>query len=465
MKPKAVIIGAGVGGMCTAALLARAGYHVTVCERIDTVGGRTRTQVIDGLRLPRGAVSFQLTGALPKLCEEVGAKFELRPISKTWFWLRGGDGFVELPERGGIKKMLEMFAHVHGGNKAGAMTQVGLQMAMAKIGKAFKNPEGAADDAGGPTFREWLSRHTDNEDLLALFHAITSAVSAVNDFEYPAHHWFAHFSQAAMDARVDHFGMVAGGFEAVSQALADVVRECEGEIRLSTPVRSIQFENGRATGVVIDDGDGGDELLKADVVVSNAGPRATLGLAGEGALGAEYTQRIEARIKPVPIVLTFAVSDEPLFEPYASILAAGLERVVTAMPLTNICPEWAPDGRHVMSFYGTPKSCLEPLDHEDERRANIADVHALFPDFEAKGGRILDVQIRDLNDADVVARAWPGQHAPVTTSVENLFNVGDSCAPDGFVATPAAAMSARLAVDKILAGASAAPANETMEGR
>jgi phytoene dehydrogenase-like protein len=158
---------------------------------------------------------------------------------------------------------------------------------------------------------------------------------------------------------------------------------------------------------------------------------------------------IRRRVKPVPIVLTYAVSDEPLFAHRASILAAGLERIVTAMPLTNICPEWAPDGKHITAFYGTPKSCLAPMDRDDERRANVADVHALFPDFAARGGRILDVQLRDVDDPDVVARAFPGLHAPVDTPVPNLFNVGDGCAPDGFVATPAAAMSARLVIERI----------------
>lgn len=446
----AVIIGAGVGGMCTGALLARRGWHVIVVERIGQVGGRSRTQEVGGYRLPRGAVSFQLTGVLPQICDEVGAKFELRPISETWFWVRGSDEFTQLPARGGIKKMFEMFARVKGGDKTGAMAQVGLQMAMAKIGSAFKEPGQIVDDgSGGPSFREWLSRHTDNAELLSLFHAITSAVSAVNDFEYPAKHWFAHFSQAAIDARVDSFGMVAEGFEAVSRALASVINECGGEIRLNTDVRRIVVEGGRATGVEIADATGRVGLLPADLVISNTGPSGTLALAGEAALGADYSALIRRRIKPVPIVLTYAVSDEPLFAHRASILAAGLERIVTAMPLTVICPEWAPDGKHITAFYGTPKSCLTKMDREDERRANIADVHALFPDFERKGGRILDVQLRDIDDPDVVARAFPGLHAPVDTPIPNLFNVGDSCAPDGFVATPAAAMSARLVMERI----------------
>ena len=347
--------------------------------------------------------------------------------------------------------MLEMFSRVHGGDKAGAMAQVGLQLAMARIGAAFKDPLAVSEDEDGPTFREWLQKHTDNPDLLALFHAITSAVSAVNDFEYPARHWFAHFSQKALDARVDEFGLVAGGYEAVARALADVIRECGGQVRLATPVRRIVAESGRATGVEVIGPGGQAEMIAAETVISNAGPSGTLALVGDAAVGAEYANLVRQRVRPTPIVLTYVVSDEPLFAHRASILAAGLQRIVTAVPLTNICPEWAPDGRHIMSFYGTPKSCRTPMDRADERRANIEDVHTLFPDLEARGGRVLDVQLRDIDDPDVVARSWPGHQVPVETPLPNLFNVGDACAPDGFIAAPAAAMSARLAVERIVA--------------
>ncbi len=449
----AVIIGAGIGGMCAGALLARKGWHVTVVERIDQVGGRARTQNVGGYGLPRGAVAFQLTGALPKICKEVGAEFEVRPVSETWFWIKGDEQFVQLPGRGGIKKMLEMFSRVHGGDKAGAMAQVGLQLAMARVGAAFKDPLAIKEGEDGPTFREWLQQHTDNVELLGLFHAITSAVSAVNDFEYPARHWFAHFSSKALDARVDEFGLVAGGYQAVASALGDVIRECGGQVRLSTPVQRIISANGRATGIEVIGKNGQTEIITADVVISNTGPSGTLALAGDTAVGSDYADFIRRRVRPTPIVLTYVVSDEPLFPHRASFLAAGLQRIVTGVPLTNICPEWAPDGRHIVSFYGTPKSCLAKMDLADERRANIEDVYSLFPDLEARGGRVLDVQLRDIDDPDVVARSWPGYQVPVETPLPNLYNVGDACAPDGFIATPAAAMSARLAVERIVANA------------
>jgi phytoene dehydrogenase-like protein len=255
---------------------------------------------------------------------------------------------------------------------------------------------------------------------------------------------------AATEARMDKYALVPGGFVAVSRSLAGTVESRGGRVLLNTPTLSIQSSGGRAIGVVIER-DGNVETLPADIVISNAGPLGTLALAGEGVLDRAFVDKTRSRVRPTPIVASYVVSDEPLFTPRSAILAAGLERIVTAVPLTNICPEWAPDGRHLTSFYATPRSCLEPLDHEDEIRANTADIHALFPELEAKGGRILDIQVRDLDDEDVVARSWPGYSVPVETSIPNLYNVGDACGPPGFIATPAAAMSARLVVDRILA--------------
>ena len=52
-----VVVGAGLAGLCAARRLAAAGLDVAVVEASDGVGGRVRTDVVDGLRLDRG---FQL---------------------------------------------------------------------------------------------------------------------------------------------------------------------------------------------------------------------------------------------------------------------------------------------------------------------------------------------------------------------------------------------------------------------
>ena len=52
--PEDIIIGAGLAGLSCATHLTRAGVDVVVQEASDTVGGRVRTDVVDGVLLDRG---------------------------------------------------------------------------------------------------------------------------------------------------------------------------------------------------------------------------------------------------------------------------------------------------------------------------------------------------------------------------------------------------------------------------
>ena len=51
------VVGAGLAGLLCARLLQRSGLETVVLEASDAVGGRVRTDVVDGFRCDRG---FQL---------------------------------------------------------------------------------------------------------------------------------------------------------------------------------------------------------------------------------------------------------------------------------------------------------------------------------------------------------------------------------------------------------------------
>ena len=173
-------------------------------------------------------------------------------------------------------------------------------------------------------------------------------------------------------------------------------------------------------------------------------------LAGPEVFTATYRERLEHRVRGAPIVVTAAVSPVPLTDVSGMVIAAGLNRVVSFGCLTYAAPDLAPDGWHLVTFYGTPGSCLRPMDKQEEIRLNVEDVKTIFPDLERNGGRILDVHCRNPDDPYALYRSWPGYDMPTETSVSNLFNVGDGVKPMGYIGTPAAALSAKQVVEKIV---------------
>ena len=68
-----IVIGAGIGGLCAAALLAGRGVPVTVVERQATPGGKLRTLDCDGLAVDAGPTVFTARSVFEAIFAELGA--------------------------------------------------------------------------------------------------------------------------------------------------------------------------------------------------------------------------------------------------------------------------------------------------------------------------------------------------------------------------------------------------------
>ena len=67
-----VVLGAGIGGLTAAALLARAGHSVTVLEASEWIGGKSRRLEIDGQRVDTGPALV----TFPQVWEELLARYD-----------------------------------------------------------------------------------------------------------------------------------------------------------------------------------------------------------------------------------------------------------------------------------------------------------------------------------------------------------------------------------------------------
>jgi phytoene dehydrogenase-like protein len=107
------------------------------------------------------------------------------------------------------------------------------------------------------------------------------------------------------------WGVVRGGMGAISQALATAARGLGVEIRTDTGVREIVVADGRARGVILENG----EEVPARVVASNADPRRTfLGLTPQDALPADFRRTIERyRVLGASLKVHLALGELPDF--------------------------------------------------------------------------------------------------------------------------------------------------------
>ena len=105
------------------------------------------------------------------------------------------------------------------------------------------------------------------------------------------------------------WGFVRGGMGTVTALMADAAREAGAEIRTGTEVEQVRIAGGRATGVVLADG----EEVDATRVLSNADPKRTfLGLVGKDRLPSGFLGSLGAyRCEGASMKINLAVAELP----------------------------------------------------------------------------------------------------------------------------------------------------------
>ncbi len=272
---RALVIGAGLGGLAVAMRLGAKGYCVTVLDRLDRAGGRGSSLSQDGHRFDLGPTIVTVPQLYEDLWAACGRDFhrdvDLRPLS-PFYEIRWQDG-TRFRASSDTEAMKAEVAKINPSDVKGyarflrgsqARYKVGFEglmtLPMHKIWETVKVlPQFARLRADKSIYAYAKSCVKDEKLRQALsFHPLFIGGDPMHVTSM-----YALVGYLEMEFGV-HYAM--GGVQAIADAMAGVVREQGGVIRQNAEVDEILIEGGKATGVRLTTG----EQIAAPLIVSNA---------------------------------------------------------------------------------------------------------------------------------------------------------------------------------------------------
>ncbi|MFH1139309.1 MAG: NAD(P)/FAD-dependent oxidoreductase [Pseudomonadota bacterium] len=288
----AIVIGSGIGGLTSAVLLAQLGRRVTVVEKNRQPGGMMRSYSRNGIDCPVGVHYISSLGPgepLAFLYEKLGI------LDRIPFERMGRSGIIDRyifdDFSFDLPPSLELFEVVLRDKFPAEQKQISalmdkLKQAAASIGTiaGVLAPENSMGPTDMETSDEFLTRLGCSGRLKQII-SVSGYLVGMRLEECPA--WIHFTTLAAYLA--SSWRLAAGGAQ-MADVFAARLAELGGRLILGDPVREIEVEQKRATGVRLASG----IRIKADEIVSSLHPKVTLSLLPEKAFNPARAARVQA---------------------------------------------------------------------------------------------------------------------------------------------------------------------------
>jgi phytoene desaturase len=272
----ALVVGAGLGGLATAARLQHAGWQVTIVERHGVPGGRAGLWSSQGFQFDTGPSLVLMVEYWQQLFRDLGRRLEdyltlvqLDPNYRIHY--PGGDTLevtsrlnvmmenVERIEPGAGQKLLEFLAHT------GKLYRDGVGFIDRNMHRpgSMLNPSAGMTLLGGGALgdlRTMVGRFFRDERLRDAF-TFQSLYLGLSPFASLAIYGLLPYTEVAGGL---YYPM--GGMHALPRAVERAFLELGGQVRYGAEVTRFEQDGKRVGGVILADG----TRLAADVVVANS---------------------------------------------------------------------------------------------------------------------------------------------------------------------------------------------------
>ena len=274
---KAIVIGAGFGGIAAALRLRAKGYEVTLLDRCNGLGGRAQVFERNGFKHDAGPTVITAPFLFEELFALFGEKFadhvQLVPLA-PWYRFHFADN-TQFDYGGTLDQTLAEIARIEPGDCDGyrrllvqseKIFNVGFTQLSAvsfhRFTAMLKQIPALLWLRSHVTVWQLVCRHLKSPKLRQAF-SIQPLLVGGNPFDTTSIYGLIHYLERAYGV---HFAM--GGTSSITSALGALMERHGIEVKLNTTVRRIEVDKGTATGVTLADG----QSIVADVIVSNADP-------------------------------------------------------------------------------------------------------------------------------------------------------------------------------------------------
>jgi len=299
-KYDAIIIGAGHNGLTNGAYLAKAGLNVLIVEKNDYIGGAAVSREMEGgwLYSSCSYVSSMLRQTIHRDLNLTKHGLVLVPYLGTVNFGNDGKPLIHYNnENVGYNHLRQHSAHdADSMFKFQADLTRYAQLIRKNLMRTPPNPTSfkprdikellwLAKQFWGlgekelyeymrfftTSAEEFLDDYFENDLIKAAMASPGIIGTALGVYSPGSAYILLHHVMGDVDGNIGAWGLARGGMGAISNAIASAFKSFGGEIRTNAGVQQVLVENGKAVGVVLENGD----ELRANIVVSNLDAKRT----------------------------------------------------------------------------------------------------------------------------------------------------------------------------------------------
>jgi phytoene dehydrogenase-like protein len=344
-----LVIGAGLAGLTCARELLRQGVAVTLVEASDGVGGRVRSDRVGGYTLDRGfQVLFEAYPAAQRQLDM--AALELRRFDPGAIICFGGRRTVL------TDPLRDRRAALEAALSPAASLADKLRTLVLALELRAKSVDEVLDGADEPTVAYLERRGFSRRTIDLFFRPFFAGILLDRTLETSAKCFRFDYKMLSDGA----ISVPAGGMGRIADQLAAPLAE-RALVRLNAPAGALLQEGGRVVGAALA---GGEELRADAVVLATPAPEAAR-LSG-----------LPMPLDSLGVTTIYLAGERPVYGARKIALNAAPDAFVNnAQQLTNIAPEYAPPGKHLL---GATVLGVPAMDDAELARRALRDLHGMF---------------------------------------------------------------------------------------